>query len=167
MTFKAAHSIPVYKSVPKNDCCDQTCLVGHTFHLLLDVTSYIYENLALTQVSIWASARHLWWSRFTRGAQRSWHPSAFGPLAACCYVKADDISKMSSFLPSGFKYDRNRFSGCPTLSFWNKSIKKWSGSPFIISNDYSICFIAFLDVFSTKIWLPKKHKKYRTPPPSI
>ena len=55
MTFKAAHSIPVYKSVPKNDCCDQTCLVGHTFHLLLDVTSYIYENLALTQVSIWAS----------------------------------------------------------------------------------------------------------------
>ena len=113
MTFKAGHSIPVYKSVPKNDCCDQTCLVGNTFHLLQDVTSYIYENLPLTQVSIWASADIYDDLGSQEGAQRSWHPSAFGPLAACCYVKADDISKMSSFLPSGFKCNRNRFSGCP------------------------------------------------------
>ena len=100
MTFKAGHSIPVYKSVPKNDCCDQTCLVGHTFHLLLDVTSYIYENLPLTQVSIWASADIYDDLGSQEGAQRSWHPSAFGPLAACCYVKAVISPRCpASFLP--------------------------------------------------------------------
>ena len=103
MTFKAAHSIPVYKSVPKNDCCDQTCLVGHTFHLLLDVTSYIYENLALTQVSIWASGDIYDDLGSQEGAQRSWHPSAFGPLAACCYVKA----AISPRCPAYFLPDSN------------------------------------------------------------
>ena len=164
MTFKAAHSIPVDKSVPKNDCCDQTCLVGNTFHLLQDVTSYIYENLPLTQASIWASARHLWWSRFTRGGTEVVAPFSFWPLGRLLLRKSGDISKISSFLPSGFKYDKNRFSGCPTLSFWNHSIKKWSCSPFIISDDNIICFIAFLDVFSTKIWLAKKFRTTGPPP---
>ena len=109
----SAHSVPVDKSVPKNHCCDQTCLVGNTFHLLQDVTSYIYENLPLTQASIWASGRHLWWSRFTRGGTEVVAPFSFWPLGRLLLRKSGDISKISSFLPSGFKYDRNRFSGCP------------------------------------------------------
>ena len=32
--------------------------------------------------------------------------------------------------------------------------------------DGILCFVAFLDVFSTKKWLPKKHKKVSTPGPS-
>ena len=50
----------------------------------------------------------------------------------------------------------------PTVSresFWNHSIKKWSDItyPFIL-NDNIICFIAFLDVFSTKNGYQKTQK---------
>ena len=49
-------------------------------------------------------------------------------------------------------------------SFWNHSIKKWSDttSSFIL-NDNSICFIAFLGVFSTKMINQKKNTKNRNP----
>ena len=51
-------------------------------------------------------------------------------------------------------------------SFWNHSIKKWSDiiSPFIL-NDNIICFIAFLDVFSTKNGFQKNTKKSGLPDP--
>ena len=57
----------------------------------------------------------------------------------------------------------------PTVSrepFWNQSIKKWSDITSAINlNDNIICFIAFLDVFITNKWLPKKHKKLGLPEP--
>ena len=51
-------------------------------------------------------------------------------------------------------------------SFWNHSIEKWSDitSPLIL-NDSITCFIAFLNVFSTKNGYQKKHKKLGLPPP--
>ena len=50
-------------------------------------------------------------------------------------------------------------------SFWNHSIKKWSDIiSFFILNDNIKCFVTFLDIFSTKKWLPKAQKKLGLPP---
>ena len=48
-------------------------------------------------------------------------------------------------------------------SFWNHSMKKWSDKtyPFILNDNYIICFIPFLDVFSRKKWSQKKQKKIK------
>ena len=57
----------------------------------------------------------------------------------------------------------------PTVSresFWNHSIKKWSGmTPPFILNGNIICCTAFLDVFSTKKMVTKKTRKFRNPGP--
>ena len=55
-------------------------------------------------------------------------------------------------------------------SFWNHSTKKWSDiTTLFILNDNIICFIAFLDVFSTKNGCNQKtqNQDSRTPPPLL
>ena len=85
---------------------------------------------------------------------------------------ATDNDAASQWPPPGLGLWTPAVTPKPTVSresFWNHSMKKWSDmSSLFILNDNIICFIAFLDVFSTKNGYQKHtHKKSdsRIPPP--